>query len=89
MIHAKVVIAGPRGNKCRECSEKTKAPDVMLKMTGEFNRYSGHPKIDNYCSNCGIKELDKDISRLKEMVEVLKYGPSDDSQLGSKKVRSV
>jgi len=89
MIHAKVVVAGPRGNKCRECEEKTKAPDVILKATGEFNRYSGHAKIDIFCPNCGKKELEKDISRLKEMVEVLVHGPSDDSQLGSKKVRSV
>lgn len=89
MIHAKVVTAGPRGNKCRECGGKTKAPDVMLKATGEFNRFTGHPQIDNFCTKCGKQKLKKAISRLKEMMEVLEHGPSDESQLGNRKVRSV
>ena len=89
MIYSKVVTAGPRGNKCRKCKEKAKAPDLLLKMTVEFNRFSGHPKIDNFCAKCGKEELENDISTLKEMTEVLEHGPSSDNQLGSRKVRSV
>lgn len=89
MILPKVITAGPRGNKCRKCEEKTKAPDVLLRVTTEFNRFSGHLKMDNYCPKCGKLKLEKAISRLKEMAEVLEHGPSDESQLGSRKVRSV
>ena len=89
MILPTVITAGPRGNKCRECEEKTKAPDVLLRVTTEFNRFSGHMKMDNYCPNCGKKELEKAISTLKKMQGVLEHGPSDDSDLGSTTVRSV
>ena len=89
MILPKVITAGPRGNKCRKCEEKTKAPDVILKVVMEFNRFSGHLKTDNFCPKCGIVELNEAISTLKKMMEVLEHGPSDESQLGSRKVRSV
>lgn len=89
LFKAKVVTAGPRGNKCRECEDKTKAPDVLLKVEGEFNRFSGHLKIDNYCPKCGAEKLRESITKLKEMVSVLENGPSDDSQLGSVKERVV
>ena len=85
----KVVTAGPRGNKCKECEEKIKAPDVILKHEAGFNRFSGHPVILKYCPKCGENVLKKTISSLKEMMEVLKHGPSDSSQLGSRKIRSV
>ena len=89
MILPKVVTAGPRGNKCRNCEEKTKAPDVLLKVVTEFNRFSGHLKQDNYCPKCGKDKLNDAISTLKKMIEVLEHGPSDESDLGSVKVRSV
>jgi len=89
MILPKVVTAGPRGNKCQKCEEKTKAPDVLLRVTIEFNRFSGHLKMGNYCPKCGKLKLEEAISRLKGMMEVLEHGPSDESQLGSRKVRSV
>jgi hypothetical protein len=89
MIMPKVVTAGPRGNKCRKCEEKTKAPDVLLRVDTEFNRFSGHMKKDNYCPKCGQELLNETISTLKKMIEVLEHGPSDDSDLGSTKVRSV
>ena len=89
MILPKVITAGPRGNKCKECEAKTKAPDVLLKVTVEFNRFSGHLKMANFCPKCGIDKLETAITRLKEMKEVLEHGPSDDSQLGARKVRSV
>ncbi len=89
MILPSVITAGPRGNKCRNCEEKTKAPDVLLRVTTEFNRFSGHMKMDNYCPKCGQKELEKAISTLKKQKEVLEHGPSDESDLGSVKVRSV
>jgi NAD-dependent SIR2 family protein deacetylase len=89
LFEAKVVTAGPRGNACRDCKEKTKAPDVLLQVKGEFNRFSGHQKIDKYCPKCGAKQLRKSITKLKEMVSVLENGPSDESQLGSRKERVV
>lgn len=89
MIHAKVVLAGPRGNKCRECDEKTKDPGLILKTTGEYNRFTGHPTQDNFCAKCGKEKLEKGLERLKEMLEVLEHGPSDSSQLGNRKVRRV
>jgi Zn finger protein HypA/HybF involved in hydrogenase expression len=89
MILPKVITAGPRGNKCKKCEEKTKAPDVLLKVVTEFNRFSGHLKQDNYCPKCGQEELNAAISTLKKMIDVLEHGPSDDSDLGSRKVRSV
>jgi len=88
MINSKVVMAGPRGNACRECKEKVKKPDVILKVSS-YNKYSNHPKIDNFCPKCGIKLVEESLDTLKDMLGVLKNGPTDESQLGSKRVRVV
>jgi hypothetical protein len=89
LFNAKVITAGPRGNACRECKEKTKAPDVLLKVDGEFNRFSGNLRIDKYCPKCGAEKLRESITKLKEMVDILENGPSEHSQLGSRKERVV
>lgn len=89
MIHAKVVVAGPRGNKCRECGKKVKDPEVILKTEGEYNRFTKHAKQDNFCRKCGKVKLEEGVIRLKTMLSVLENGPSDSSQLGNRKVRRV
>lgn len=81
----KAVTAGPRGNSCRKCERKVKAPDVVLQVHGEVNRFSGYQKIDKYCPECGVKGLEKSISTLKKLVKTLEKGPSDKSELGNKR----
>lgn len=88
MINAKIITAGPRGNACRKCKEKVKKPDVLLKVTSH-TRFSNHPKVDNYCPKCGIKQVENGISTLKAMLDTLMNGPSDKSKLGNVKVRKV
>lgn len=68
---------------------KVKAPAPLLKTTGEFNRFSGHAKTDNFCAKCGLEKLKEAQERLKDMVAVLTDGPSDSSQLGNRKVRRI
>lgn len=88
MINAKIITAGPRGNACRTCKEKVKKPNVLLKVTS-YVRHSHHPKVDNYCPDCGVKQVESGISTLKDMLETLTNGPSDESKLGNVKVRKV
>jgi hypothetical protein len=88
VVNAKIVTAGPRGNACRGCKEKTKKPAVILKVSA-YNQYSNHPKVDNYCSKCGVKQVEEALVSLKEMLETLRNGPTESSQLGSKRVRTV
>jgi hypothetical protein len=91
MLQGKIITAGPRGNKCRGCKRKVKAPAVILKITGEYNRFSGHCTIDNFCPDCGIEKLEEALSILKKMLETLSChdGSIDDTQLGRKRVRTV
>lgn len=89
VLHAKVVTAGPRGNKCRNCEAKAKAPELILKAQGEYNRFSGFCAEDNFCSKCGLEKLEEAEERLKTLRTVLSEGPSDSSQLGSVKRRVV
>ena len=88
MINAKIITAGPRGNACRKCKEKVKKPDVLLKVTS-YVRHSPHPKVDNFCQKCGVPHVESGIATLKEMLDTLKNGPSDESKLGNVKVRKV
>jgi hypothetical protein len=88
MLSAKIVTAGPRGNKCRKCEEKVKAPDLLVRAHGEFNRHSGHQKIDNFCAKCGLEELISAKVTIKSMIETLTKGPSEDQPV-VRKVRSV
>jgi hypothetical protein len=88
MLNAKIVTAGPRGNACRECKEKVKKPDVVLKVS-VYNQYSNHPKVDNYCSKCGVNRVEKALVNLKDMLDTLTNGPTKGSQIGNKKVRVV
>jgi hypothetical protein len=88
VINAKIITAGPRGNACRKCKEKVKKPDVLLKVTS-YVRHSPHPKVDNFCPKCGVAQVESGITTLKEMLETLTNGPSDESKLGNVKVRKV
>ena len=88
MINAKIITAGPRGNACRKCKEKIKKPNVLLKVTS-YVRHSPHPKVDNFCPKCGVSQVEKGISTLKEMLDTLTNGPSDESKLGNVKVRKA
>ncbi|GAG24808.1 unnamed protein product, partial [marine sediment metagenome] len=88
VINAKIITAGPRGNACRKCKEKVKEPDVLLKVTS-YVRHSPHPKVDKFCPDCGVKQVEKGISTLKEMLDTLTNGASDESKLGTIKVRKV
>jgi len=74
LIQAKIVEAGPRGNSCKKCKLKIKKPDLIIKANGEFNRFSGHQKIDNYCTKCGLMAIDISISTLKEFRSILLQG---------------
>jgi hypothetical protein len=88
VINAKIITAGPRGNACRKCKEKVKKPDVLLKVT-THTRFSNHPKVDNYCPKCGVSFVEEGILTLKDMLDTLTNGPSDESKLGRTKVRKV
>jgi hypothetical protein len=88
VINAKIITAGPRGNACRKCKDKIKKPDVLLKVTSH-TRHSPHPKVDNYCPDCGIDQIESGILTLKEMLDTLMNGPSDESKLGRTIVRKV
>ena len=88
MLQAKLITAGPVGNKCRGCEQKVKAPDIILRVQGEFNKFSGHHRIDNFCSKCAKPKLDEALLRIKELISAVENGPSMD-QLGSRKIRSV
>lgn len=89
MLFAKVITAGPRGNKCRECGVKVKAPDLIVQAHGEFNRRVGRYKIDNFCARCGVEKLICTKVTIKAMIETLTNGPSEDPQPKVRKVRSV
>ena len=88
MLQAKLITAGPRGNKCRDCENKIKAPNVILRVQGEYNRFTGHARTDNYCANCAKKHLIKAETKLKEIMKALEEGPSQE-QLGSRKIRTI
>lgn len=89
MIQAEVIIAGPRGNKCHGCSTKVKAPELLLRVTGEYNKYGGFAPVQNFCSECGKKELGKGRSKLEDLTKLLENGPTEDLQPRGIKVRSV
>jgi hypothetical protein len=91
MLQGKIITAGPRGNKCRGCGEKVKAPELLLKVTGEYNKFTGFCKVDNFCPDCGIEKLEEALSTLKKMLETLSChdGSTDNTQLGRKRVRTV
>lgn len=87
MLQAKLVTAGPRGNKCRGCENKVTAPNVILKVQGEFNRFTGHAKTDNFCSKCALPKLEGALARVKELMDAIENGPTQE-QMGSRKVRT-
>ena len=88
MFNAKLVTAGPRGNKCRGCETKVKSPNIILKVQGEFNKFSGFVKTDLFCSKCALGKLEIVLGRVKELMDAINNGPTE-TQIGSRKVRTI
>lgn len=89
LIQAKIVTAGPRGNACRSCKKKIKKPNPLMRVKGEFNRFSGHQQIDNFCHTCSIEKIEEGLTTLKELKDTLEKGVSSPEAVNREKTRII
>lgn len=87
MLVPSLKIGGPRGNKCHGCGKKVKAPELVLNVPIEYNRYASVLVEKNFCIACGLVKVEETIETLKKIVETINSGSVAPENLGRRRVK--